>query len=61
MEKIPIKTKYELNSNLYELIEGSKSKLETRALNKDVKFSDCPCPCPPIAREVIYVTFSPVF
>ena len=22
---------------------------------------DCPCPCPPIAREIVYVSFSPIF
>lgn len=25
-----------------------------------VGFSDCPCPCPPIASAVLYVTFSPI-
>ena len=38
----------------------SIDKLDIKSLH-GIDYMSCPCPCPPIAKEVLYVTFSPIF
>ncbi len=47
--------------NLKAQILVSKSNLEKTVSIGSIVISECPCPCPPIVSEVLYVTFSPIF
>ena len=47
-------------AELEALLLNARSGIDRCTEYKLVNFSDCPCPCPPVAREVIYVTFSPI-
>jgi len=60
MELKRFEKQYQAKEEIYGLIMNAESNLTPQASNKKVNFSDCPCPCPPVARAVIYVTFSPV-
>jgi hypothetical protein len=50
--------------NLEELsreIYSAGSFMDKEQFSRVYSFSDCPCPCPPVANAVLYVTFSPIF
>ncbi|MDI6738544.1 MAG: hypothetical protein QME12_08615 [Nanoarchaeota archaeon] len=42
------------------LLLNASSGIERCTEYKPVSFSDCPCPCPPVVKQVVYVSFSPI-
>ncbi|OIO61627.1 hypothetical protein COT48_01285 [Candidatus Woesearchaeota archaeon CG08_land_8_20_14_0_20_47_9] len=46
---------------LEETIRTSATLLGERKEQASYVAGDCPCPCPPIITEGVYVVFSPIF
>lgn len=57
---------YQLNkeadtASLEVLLFNAKTNIDGPIEPKKYWLGDCPCPCPPIVSEVVYVGFSPIF
>ena len=48
-------------ASLEVLLFNAETNIDGNTEPKRYWLGDCPCPCPPIVSEVVYVSFSPIF